>query len=273
MNHLAVIGDPIHHSLSPVMHIAALKDKKLSDVYDYRAIHVQPHLLQTFVETLNKNGITGFNVTLPHKIPIISYLDKLDRTAQDIRAVNTVVNKNSELIGYNTDVQGFIESLDDNNINYKNKRALIIGAGGAAQAVVYGLLKAGTTIEIFNRTKAKAYILKKRFDTIGSISVQNDLKTDNSDIIINTTSVGMNNIDSPVPAKFISTQHEVVDIIYNPFMTILLQEAQKKHCHYVNGLDMLISQGALAFRLFTGIKPNKLIMKEALLSHFKNQSS
>lgn len=273
MNHLAVIGHPIQHSLSPVMHMAALKDKELSDVYDYQAIHVQPTLLPEFIETLNQKHISGFNVTLPHKTTIIKYLDTLDSTAHDIAAVNTVVNKNSELLGYNTDVQGFIDSLDDNNFTYKNKRALVLGAGGSAQAVVYGLLKAGTNIEIFNRTRFKAETLKNRFDALGSITVQRNLKTNDSDLIINTTSVGLNDIDSPLPADLISEQHEVVDIIYNPFTTPLLKEAQKKHCRYINGLDMLISQGAQAFKLFTGIEPNKVIMKEALLSYFKNHSS
>ena len=148
----------------------------------------------------------------------------------------------------------------------------MLGAGGAAQAVVYGLVKAGTTVDIFNRTQSKAEILKKRFNELGTITVQNSLKTSDIDIIINTTSVGLNNVYSPLPADFISEQHEVVDIIYNPFITPLLQEAQKKHCHYINGLDMLISQGAVAFNLFTGIQPNKVIMKDALLSHFKKQS-
>lgn len=273
MNHLAVIGDPIQHSLSPVMHMTALKDKKLADTFDYKAIHVRPHLLYEFVKLLDQNKITGFNVTLPHKTAIMNYLDEVDNTAKDIGAVNTVINKNSELIGYNTDVQGFIDSLDNNHITYKNKRALVLGAGGAAQAVVYGLLKAGTTIEIFNRTLSNAEALKNRFDALGSITVQKQLETIDSDLIINTTSVGLNNIYSPLPADLILEQHEVVDIIYNPFTTPLLIEAQKKHCHHINGLDMLISQGAIAFKLFTGIEPNKVIMKEALLSHFKNNST
>ena len=271
MNHLAVIGDPIHHSLSPVMHNAALEDSKLNDSYDYKAIHVKPNLLSKFIETLDQNQISGFNVTQPYKMSIIKYLDELDKMTKNIGAANTVIKKNTKLIGYNTDIQGFIDSLDDNNIKYKNRRALVLGAGGAAQAILYGLLNAGTGVEIFNRTQTKAVNLKKRFDEFGSITVQDKLKTNDIDIIINTTSVGLNNMDSPLPSALISEQHEVVDIIYNPFTTPLLREAQKKNCHYINGLDMLVSQGALAFNFFTGIEPNKLIMKEALLSHFKNR--
>ena len=272
MNHLAVIGDPINHSLSPLMHNAALKDKNLSKFYDYKAIHIKTDSLDNFISSLDKEGITGFNVTLPHKIAIIKYLKRIDSTVEDIGAVNTVLKKDSKLIGYNTDVKGFLDSLDDNGIVYQNRRVLILGAGGTAQTIVYGLVKQGVSIEIYNRTESKALAIKKRFDKLGKISVINELETDDVELIINATSVGLNNHDSPIHSDLIKKKHTVMDIIYNPFLTPLLKQAKLKQCIYLNGLDMLVNQGAIAFKLFTGIEPDKTVMKDSLLAHFKNKN-
>lgn len=267
MKILAVIGDPISHSLSPIMHNAALIDKNLQDSYHYSSYHVLPKSLKKFIDDLDNNNITGFNVTLPHKLSIIPYLDELNEDAQEIGAVNTVVKKNGTLIGYNTDKDGFLISLKENKIEYKDKKVLILGAGGAATAIVYGLLTNGSDIEIYNRTESKAVILKNKFNHIGSINIQTSLKTENIDLIINTTSVGMNSSEIPLNSKYINLKHTVIDIIYTPFETRLLQEAKQKNCSYLGGLDMLINQGAVAFTLFTTVEPDRTVMKNAVLSY------
>lgn len=271
MKILAVIGDPISHSLSPIMHNAALIDKNLQDSYHYSSFHVPPNTLNQFIDELDKKNISGFNVTLPHKIAIIPYLDKIDKDAQEIGAVNTVVRKNSKLIGYNTDKDGFLLSLKENNIEYKNQKTLILGAGGAATAIVYGLLKNRSSVEIYNRTESKSLVLKENFGNLGSIEIQKTINTKNVDLIINTTSVGMNSSEIPLNPKYLSSKHTVIDIIYTPFETTLLQEAKQKKCCYLGGLDMLINQGALAFTLFTTVDPDRTVMKNAVLSYLRKK--
>ena len=273
MKILAVIGDPISHSLSPIMHNAALIDKKLQNFYHYSSYHVTPNSLKKFIDDLDNNNISGFNVTLPHKIAIIPHLDKIDEDTREIGAINTVVKKNSTLIGYNTDKDGFLLSLKENNIEYKNKKTLILGAGGAATAIVYGLLKNGSEIKIYNRTESKSLILKEKFDNLGSIEIQKTLNTENVDLIVNTTSVGMNSSEIPVNPKYINSKHTVIDIIYTPFETSLLQEAKQKNCFFLGGLDMLINQGALAFTLFTNVNPDRTVMKNAVLNYLNKKKN
>lgn len=273
MNRLAVIGDPINHSLSPLMHNAALKDKFFSEIYEYVSYWVPADKLENFVNRLDEVGITGFNVTLPHKTSIINLLSYVDDSVSIISAVNTVIKRNSELIGFNTDIQGFIDSLNENNVKFKNKNILILGGGGAARAIVCGLLKQGSNIEIFNRTFSKAQVIKDQFSKLGEINVQNTLRTDDIDIIINTTSVGLHRNDIPINPDLIVPEHTIIDIIYNPLETSLLLEAKRKHCVYLGGLDMLVNQGALAFKLFTGVNPNKQVMKDTLLNYFQNNKT
>ena len=197
------------------------------------------------------------------------YITHFSADCKDIGAVNTVlVNENTELAGYNTDKDGFLQSLTHNNIHVKDKRVLILGAGGSATSIVYGLLQQKAEIEIYNRTFAKAYLLQEKFSFLGSIRVQTKLNTNDIDLIINTTSLGMNNIGIPLKLDLIKSNHTVIDIVYTPLVTPLLKEAQLKNCTTLGGLDMLVQQGALAFSLFTGITPDKAVMKNVLLSHF-----
>lgn len=273
MKKLGVIGDPISHSLSPIMHNAALKDKNLQNSYHYSSYHVLLNSLKQFIDDLDRNNISGFNVTLPHKLDIIPFLDQINEDAKEIGAVNTVVNKNSKLIGYNTDKDGFLLSLDDNNIEYKNKKILVLGAGGSAKAIVYGLLQSGADIDVYNRTQSRAIALKEKFNSFGPIKILNSIVTENVDLIINTTSVGMNSSEIPLNPNKILSKHTVIDIIYTPFETTLLQEAKKRNCSYLNGLEMLVNQGALAFRIFTGIEPDRKVMKDAVFSYLQKKQT
>ena len=264
---LAVIGDPINHSLSPIIHNASILNLGLEKQFQYEKINVKPNHLQIFIETIRKTKLIGFNVTLPHKYKILQYLDKIDKSASIIGAVNTVVVEKSILCGYNTDIDGFINSLLENNIEIKNKNFLVIGAGGAALAVVYGLLREGAMVEIINRSEQNALFLKKKLDEFGSIKVIKKPNFNDFDSIINTTSVGMDGVSIPINADSINDNHTVIDIIYNPNITPLLKIAKSSGARVINGIGMLINQGALSFKLFTGMEPNKNIMLEAIKKH------
>lgn len=265
MKTLAVIGDPIKHSLSPIMHNAALKNLNLENTYLYKTIHVKSLYLNDFIKDVKRSDdIKGFNVTLPHKSSIIPFLDEIDNSAKRVNAVNTVVNKNGLLIGYNTDIQGFINSLIQNKVLIQNKDILLLGAGGSAYSVAYGLLKEGARVYIKNRSKENAkklVLMMKKFGNIEIIEVCNFSKID---YIVNTTSVGMDGKSSPIKTNNITENHVVIDIIYNPSLTPLLKQSNSKGAKILNGIDMLIYQGALAFKYFTSQEPDINIMRNSL---------
>lgn len=273
MKKLAVIGDPIEHSLSPVMHQAALNKAGLDDSFEYKKIHVSPENLARFMKQLKLDKIHGINITIPHKSNIIPFLDKISETVELTNAVNTVVyeniNGNLQLCGYNTDVDGFLLALDQNQVGIKNKHVLLLGSGGSALSVAYGLLKRGANVEIKNRTQKRADSLVSRFSDLGCISiVHSDVST--FDCIVNCTSVGMNGVDSPldhVDLHAINDKQTVIDIIYTPVKTPLLLQAELKGAKTINGLDMLVNQGALAFKRFTTCGANVKVMKDSLLTY------
>jgi shikimate dehydrogenase len=208
----------------------------------------------------------GFSVTIPHKESVLPLLDDLDHTARKIGAINTIVNQNGKLIGYNTDcmaaVIGLECSMKETNETLNNKKVSIIGAGGAARAIAFGLKEKGCDITIFNRTVERAEKLstdvKCKFDRFEEIH-----KLD-SDILINTTSIGMfPDVDqTPVPKNILKEGMIVFDAVYNPIETRFLREAKAKGCHTVNGLSMFINQAAEQFKLWTDIDaPIELMSK------------
>ncbi len=264
---LAIIGYPLKHTLSPIMHNTISKELGLN--YHYTPYEVNPGTLQKAFEDFKNKNICGFNVTVPYKVDIIQYLDEISDEAKKIGAVNTVVNKNGKFIGYNTDAFGFITSLQE-QIDLKNKKVFLIGAGGAARAIVYSLLKTKiSALFIFDITKQKAEDIIKDFK---KISYQDFTKNNiaKADIIINATPVGLHKEDKSIVNPDWLTQNQFcMDLIYNPEKTTFLLNAEKKGCRILNGLGMLAGQGAKGFELWTGVKPDVRRMEKILRSNLK----
>ncbi len=255
-----VIGDPIDHSLSPIIHrlIYKVLDLKLH----YEAVRVKRDDLKDFINGTKKFWRPGFNVTIPHKERIIDLLDELDPLAKEIGAVNTVRNSNGLLKGYNTDVEGFEYALRRVEWN-RNGDVVILGAGGAARAAVYALIsKVKGKLFVFNRTPQRAENLARDFSNRGSIeacSMDHDMLARtlfNSTLLVNATPIGMwPDVDSsPLPsAEMISQDMVVFDMIPNPVFTRLLKQAESKGARVVSGLSMLIFQALGAERIWIGI--------------------
>lgn len=258
-----IIGSPVDHSKSPYMHNLAFE--KLGLDYAYMAFDIKEGSLKQGVDGLRTLNVRGFNITMPHKQEVMKYLDKIEEDAKLIGAVNTVLNNNGKLIGYNTDGKGFIKSLEERNVKYIDEKIVIIGAGGAAKAIAIELaLKGVENIVIVNRTLEKAeaisHTINKNIEGSESRSLVLDeklLKEELKDasILINTTSVGMgDSIDKNIIKNEDTLDKDlfVADLIYNPVKTKFLSMAEEKGCRIMNGLDMLVYQGALVFKIWTG---------------------
>jgi shikimate dehydrogenase len=268
------------------MHNAAFEALGLNWVY--LPFEVNPENLERAVKAIVPLNIQGINLTIPHKKDVIPFLDELSTEAEFIGAVNTIVRKGNKLIGYNTDGEGFIRALEEEKIPYIGKNVLVLGAGGAAYAICYQLASKGVNkLKIYNRTIKKARDLEKRLkEKPFSMQVESGdreifiFESDLSkkglkdiQILINATSFGMKADDYFLP--FINEScinpslEAVVDIIYNPPETKLLRIAKKKGIKTMNGLGMLLHQGALSFELWTGKKAPIDVMRKALYKQFK----
>lgn len=259
-----LLGKPLGHSISPAMHNRVFE--KLGMDYCYMPVEVTEKNLKKVFSGLSAMNVAGFNVTIPHKINIIEYLDELDPLAATIGAVNTICVKSGKTTGYNTDGEGFIRSLENEaQISVKGKRVLLLGCGGAARAIAMTLAfhDAGK-IYLYNRTLAKAEGLSEEINSktrpcsaviVSQESLRKAMET--CDILINSTSIGMHPHKDllPIDESLISQNLIVADIVYNPLMTKLLKTSRDKGCAIVPGLGMLIYQGAAAFKLFTGVEP------------------
>jgi len=268
-----IIGDPVQHSLSPVMQNSAFSALGIKS--SYISFRVPSRELKTSIESLKSIGIAGFNVTIPHKISILPYIDELDNTASKSNAVNTVKNEGGKFIGYNTDLYGFIQPLYKRNIDFKGIKVLIIGAGGAAYAIVTALSyeKEIGEIIIVNRSSQNASILvqhglklglnihKEDFNNLPKLALQ-------SDLIVNATSIGLNNESSPIGRDNINPKSIVYDIVYKPIITDLLGKAKDVNAKVVYGYEMLLAQGAQAFKIWTGLDAPIQAMKKALFGIF-----
>jgi shikimate dehydrogenase len=271
----AIIGDPIAHSLSPAMHNAAYQKMGLD--YIYLPLLVKAENLKQAVEGLRALNFRGFNVTMPHKVAIIPLLDSLDTLAEKIGAINTVVNDEGQLRGYNTDGPGALQAMLERGIEPAGKNTVILGAGGASRAISYILARRGTKLTILNRRQELDWA-----DDIAAF-IREDLKMDvrvmelgfeqlkealaGAEILVNATSVGMSPeaASSPVPAELLKEGLTVFDVIYSPPKTRLLREAEAAGCRTIDGVDMLAWQGVLGFELFTGQPvPLELMRQEAI---------
>ena len=255
-----LIGNPVAHSLSPVMHNQAFAATDTNSVY--LAFRVtDPAAAIKGIRALNFKGVS---VTLPHKVAVMEYLDEIEETAAQIGAVNTIVNNRGRLIGYNTDCAGALDALKTRT-SIKDKSVAIIGAGGAARAIGFGLVAAGGRVTIFNRSHKPGEGLAE--DLQAEFAPLSDWQPNRHEILINTTPVGMKpeTNATPIPKKDLSEEMVVMDIVYNPIKTRLLKEAENKKCRTINGVAMFVYQGAHQFELWTGQKAPVDVMRQAVL--------
>lgn len=275
---LAIIGYPLSHSLSKVIHETALKTCGLSGSYDI--LPTEPENLVTRIKRLKVEGYSGFNVTIPHKVPITLFLSKFDTNADLIGSVNTVkITEDKNLEGSNTDIYGFVKPIpDDAKANLRDNYATVLGTGGAARAICAGLVSLGVSkITFYSRNVIDSHnhveILRQKFPKI-KIELKPYTLLDTlagNKILVNTTPVGMKNFlegVSPVDFQAIKTLDDdafIYDIVYNPIKTRLIKYAQECNKRYTGGLDMLVFQAQKAFEIWTGQTPDTKAMKIAAL--------
>lgn len=269
-NVVGLIGHPVEHSFSPPMHNAAFR--KLNMDYVYTAFDVNPDNLANAIKGACALDIKGLNVTIPHKIEVMKYLNEIDEVAELIGAVNTIDFK--DLKGYNTDGIGAIKAIEEVT-RVKNKNVVMAGAGGASRAISFYLAKYGVdTLTILNRNIEKCENLSRDIlnsqliDNVGFDSIKHiDKYMADADILINTTPVGMYPNTDAEPIASSNMMHEdltVFDAVYNPNETVLLKEAIKADSKPVYGIKMLLYQGAESFRIWTGKKAPVDVMEKAL---------
>jgi len=273
-----IIGDPVEHSLSPEMHNAGYEALGIDDQYVFTGATVKSQKLKEVIKAVRAMGIRGLTCTIPHKIEVMRYLDEIDETAKKIGAVNTVVNEKGKLTGYNTDWLGVIKPLEKYG-KLNGKKVAVIGAGGAARAMVYGVLKRGGSVIIFNRTLEKAWdlikTLKIKNGSAISLLSSKDLShiegVTECDIILNATNLGMGELENktPVPKKFIKKHHIVFDAVYVPYETRLLKDAKEKGAKIIHGTEMLLHQGLAQFELYTGKEAPENVMRRELHKYLK----
>jgi shikimate dehydrogenase len=272
-----VIGDPIEHTLSPTMQNAAFNALKLDVAF--LAFKVKPAELENAVNGMRALNVRGLNVTMPHKSTVMNFLDRIDLSAQIVNSVNTILNKESKLFGFNTDGVGALKALRENGVEPKGRKVLLLGAGGAARAIAYAMAKESDELAVLNRTVKPAQELVKLLEKTankkivsGALSpkeIQQNLQ--DSDILINATSIGMKpKIDeSLVAPKLLRPDLAVMDIVYNPIETKLAKDAKAAGAKVVSGVEMLIYQGAASFEIWTGKSAPVEVMRQAALNHLQ----
>lgn len=270
---VGVIGDPVQHSRSPQMHNAAIVERKLD--YVYVPFHVRSGELREAIEGFKALNVLGVNVTIPHKQTVMPILDDVSHEATLIGAANTLIFCDGRVSGDNTDAQGFLRAMTEEGIDIPvGGSAVVLGAGGAARAVVVALALSGLDlITIANRTGWKAIQFEKDLATISETEISavdlasNQLNSAirSADLLVNTTSVGMQETDQLlIDPDFLNPGTIVYEIVYTPPETPLLRVAREKGCQTIGGIGMLVHQGAIAFEKWIGIVPNVETMRIAL---------
>ncbi len=272
---VALIGWPVEHSISPVMHNAAFAALRLD--WRYELMPVEPGQVALAVSRLRAEGYQGANVTVPHKQAMVPCLDDLTATARTIGAVNTVTVRGGKLIGDNTDAEGFLVALQDAGVRLRGARVAVVGAGGGARAIVYTMLQGGAeAIQILSRARRSAEALASDLDcrdgglprlSVLPLATETLLEAAGSaDLLVNATPVGMWPVtgesiwpdDVSLPAHLC-----VFDLVYNPPETMLLRQARESGAQPIGGLAMLVQQGALAFQAWVGVPAPLSVMREA----------
>ena len=273
---VGLIGWPVEHSLSPAMHNSAFDEMGLDWIYVPLPVH--PDAVQEALSGLAALNFVGANVTVPHKQAVMRYMDELSEAARTTGAVNTIHIQDGKFIGYNTDAAGFMNSLLEQNCDPKGLRVAVLGAGGAARAVVFALARAeAATVTVFNRTAERAaFLVDDLADTFPDSQLSFAPLTseslaalaDDVNLVINTTSAGMSpsSAESPWPLDVpIPGQVSICDLVYNPLETTFLNRARAAGVTTIDGLGMLVHQGARAFRIWTGQDPPIDAMRQACL--------
>jgi shikimate dehydrogenase len=259
-----LFAHPAKHSLSPVMHNAALAQLGIEARYEAR--DVRPEDLRAALEELRGSNVWGVNLSIPHKQMALEMVDSMSAEARAIGAINTVVHRDGKLHGLNTDAPGFMRSLEDAGVNVRGCDVVVLGAGGAARGVCWALKQAGAKIAVWNRTPERARELAEEFRLEAFLTDDLLLNAiEGSSGLVNTTSVGLENSDeSPIVGGLFSSDW-VCDIVYRPLETKLLLGAREHGIKTVDGLGMLVHQGALALEAWTGRDVSAQVMRQAAL--------
>ncbi|MCJ7664448.1 MAG: shikimate dehydrogenase [Desulfobacterales bacterium] len=264
----ALFGNPVAHSLSPLMHNAAYK--KMGIDASYCPCCVED--LEEAIERIKKLPLQGVSVTIPYKTAVIAYLDEVDASSHKIGAVNTILHDDKgRLKGYNTDWIGIVRALEE-SLEIKKKTFAILGAGGTARAAVFGILQRGGIPLIINRNPARGAEVAHEFGL--PFYPLSEIKGISADCLINATPVGMapDQAKSPLPRESLSHFRWVMDCIYNPLKTQLLKDAEEAGCRAINGLAMFVHQGAEQIRIWTGKEPPVELMREVVLAKLKKDN-
>lgn len=257
-----ITGMPLEHSYSPAMHRAAFASLGIAGTY--LPFPAEKDELPLLMEIVRELDIAGLNITIPHKESVMEHLDEIDATAQEVGAVNVVVNRKGRLIGRNTDVSGLGQAFKAAGADLGGKRALIVGAGGAARACAAFLRREKANIVIANRTRSRADEVAKRFSA--RAAGLDDVASMEFDVVVNCTPVGMEGFPAelPIDPAVLRPGQVVMDVIYNPERTPFLAEAEERGCQTIPGREMLIYQAMDAFEAWTGQRPSYEIMAEAV---------
>jgi shikimate dehydrogenase len=268
----ALIGDPIDHSFSPALHNTSFLFLGLDCTYI--AYRIPKGELKEGIEALKKIGISGFNVTIPHKVEMMKFLNELDSECKLVGATNTVTNNEGHLKGYNTDVEGFLDPIKKRRINIKDSDVLLIGAGGAARAIIVAFSKEKIRkITIANRTRDKAEELIRFAHDLGVESDYSDLQeagdiANKYKFVVNATSIGLKGIGCPISTKNINVDSIVYDIVYVPVETPLIEQSKNQGATIIYGWEMLLAQAMKSFEIWTNRKAPYEAMKLTLLGRF-----
>ncbi|MCL5112802.1 MAG: shikimate dehydrogenase [Candidatus Marsarchaeota archaeon] len=276
-----IIGMPARHSLSPAMHNAAFRKLGMDAVF--LAFDVPPESLKPMIDMMRGTGMKGMTLTSPHKIEVMNYIDRIDPKAKAIGAVNTVINRNGVLTGYNTDAPGFIKAIKKVTVT-KGKKFVVLGAGGAARAFVFEILESvsNPSITILNRHLSKALEVKKDAEELGYSGIRAlklddtnlELALGSADIVANATNITLENASAtPVPKRLLKKGMVVFDANYVPLENRLVRDARASGCKVVTGKDLLLYQGVVAFKLFTGVEAPEREMLGAIDSALRLRNS
>jgi shikimate dehydrogenase len=269
-----IFGSPVRHSFSPLMHNAAFRSAGIDAVY----LAFEPPSIGEAVSSMRTLNIRGASVTIPYKIGVMHHVDAVDGLAAHIGSVNTLVNSDGKITGYNTDGYGALLALRNGGVSIDNARCLLLGNGGSARAIACALLESGAGVIIAGRNALRigglAEDLRKVNASVTSILLEeiNRGFMESIDIIINTTPVGMapDVEKSPLDIDLIAKRHAVFDIVYAPHVTAFLSAARRRGCAVVHGIDMLVFQGARQFELWTGKPAPVTVMRRAIRKHLRH---
>ncbi len=274
MKRYVVVGYPLEHSLSPLMHNAAFAAAGLSHEFEYGACPMKKNRLSLLVKAIVDGKIHGANVTMPHKSAILNYLAILHDDAMSAGCVNTVFLDNGTVTGCNTDIPGFMRSIMESEVPVKGERATVVGSGGAAKSVLIGLSKLGIReVTVFARSMTKArrladLVVSKYGIEFDYHDLQSIVKRSRSSaLLVNCTPIGMrgHSIDrTPIPKSVLKNTQTVMDLVYNPIHTRLLGEAKETGCHTISGENMFVYQGATSFEIWTGKKAPIEVMRKTV---------